>query len=399
MAESLLWFNILSIGIGYLLGCVSPAYLFGRLHHMDIRKVGTMNAGTTNVYQTLGILYAIPTAAYDVLKGLLALFIAQIIGADPVFVQIAGLAAIVGHVLPFYLKFKGGQGMATAMGLFLYYMVNYLMVGLQVFLVILYLVPIIVIFFYIARIGEVLSMTLFPLLGYGMFVVYPDNPNNIFFAILTIWGACTGLWNSLKLKKIEIHNETFQTHKWRVITRPFAIFFVVFYYIFSKIVALYVIGGIALVFILLDLVRLTHRRTGEFFEQRAKKVFKKGEEHRFSSITIFLIGAFISVLLFEEAIAITALVFLIFGDFFGKIFGLAFGRHKIFSKTVEGMLANYGSVLIFGYVLFTTLNIPLLVLAAGGIVAPIVEVVSTWIDDNLTVPLIAGAVMTVVAIF
>ncbi len=398
-ADSFLFVNILSIAIGYLLGSVSPAYLFGRLHHLDIRQVGTMNAGTTNVYHTLGIGYAIPTAAYDFLKGLLALLIAQVLAADPVIVQVAGLTAIAGHVLPFYLHFKGGQGMATAMGLFLYYMGNYILAGPQVLLVFLYLLPIIGIFFYVTRTGEVLSMLLFPLLGYGMFVVYPGNANNVFFAILVGWGACAGLWNALKLKKIAIHNEAFETHKWRVFSRPFAMFFVLFYYLFSQVVALYLIGGIALVFILLDLIRLTHKPTGEYFEQHAKKVFKKGEEHRFSSMTIFLVAAFISVLLFNAAIATTALIFLIFGDFFGKIFGLAFGRHKIFTKTLEGMLANYGSVLIFGYVIATTLPIPLLVLLAGGLIAPIVEVFSRGLDDNLTVPLISGALMTAVLMF
>ncbi|MFX1590252.1 MAG: glycerol-3-phosphate acyltransferase, partial [Promethearchaeota archaeon] len=61
--------NILSIFIGYFIGTINPGYIFGRLNKIDIREVGTRNAGTSNVYKTLGLSYAIPTAFYDTLKG------------------------------------------------------------------------------------------------------------------------------------------------------------------------------------------------------------------------------------------------------------------------------------------------------------------------------------------
>jgi len=104
-------------------------------------------------------------------------------------------------------------------------------------------------------------------------------------------------------------------------------------------------------------------------------------------------------ILFDKNIAITSLVFLIFGDIFGKIFGLAFGKHKIFDKTVEGTLAYVGRVLICGYFIFTLLDIPLIVLICGGIIAPITELFSFGIDDNFSVPIVTGAVMTVVTLF
>jgi glycerol-3-phosphate acyltransferase PlsY len=84
---------------------------------------------------------------------------------------------------------------------------------------------------------------------------------------------------------------------------------------------------------------------------------------------------------------------------FGKIFGLAYGRHKIFDKTLEGTLACFGSVIISGFILFTSLNIPLIVLIAGGIAAPLIELLPIGINDNFTVPIISGAVMTAVMIF
>ena len=116
-------------------------------------------------------------------------------------------------------------------------------------------------------------------------------------------------------------------------------------------------------------------------------------------MTIFLISTFIILLIFDLEIAITSLIFLVFGDMFGKIFGLAYGRHKIFEKTLEGTLAYFGSVIIFAYILYTGLDVPLLILISGGIAAPLIELLPIGINDNFTVPIISGAVMTATKIF
>ena len=108
---------------------------------------------------------------------------------------------------------------------------------------------------------------------------------------------------------------------------------------------------------------------------------------------------FITILLFQKNVAIIASSFLIFGDSFGKLFGLAFGRHKILDKTLEGTLAYAGSVLIMGYFLYINLEISLIVLILGGISAPLVEMFSMNLNDNLTVPLITGSIMTVALLF
>ena len=395
-----LFLSVLSVIIGYLLGAILPSYIFGKLKGIDIREEGTKNAGTANAFRVLGLPYAIPTTLYDTVKGLLAMLIAYSLGANLFFMQLSGIAAIIGHIFPFYIKFRGGQGVATATGMLLFYLVNYLFASfLEIFAVILYLIILVAIFIFISKVGTLLPLILFPILGFAVFQIYPGSAYNLFFVLVLIHIASIGLYKMISEKKIVIHDESFKAHWWRVAVRPFAILFILFYSINPKIPTLVLIGSVSLAFILLDLVRFIHKQTNIFLTEKVKSIFKKSEVSKFSSMTIFLIACFISILLFEKEIAITVLTFLIFGDIFGKIFGLAFGKHKIFDKTIEGTLAYIGCVLIFGYFLYSLLDIPLILLVIGGIVAPATELFSFGIDDNFTVPIISGATMTVTKLF
>lgn len=115
--------GIISISIAYLLGSFLPAYWLGRfLPGIDIREHGTHNAGATNVFLVLGLYPAMLTALYDGLKGVIAMGIAQIFGASLFFIYLSGISAIVGHIFPFYLGFRGGRGAATSVGLLLLYL-------------------------------------------------------------------------------------------------------------------------------------------------------------------------------------------------------------------------------------------------------------------------------------
>jgi len=391
--------NILSVCIGYLIGTINPGYIFGRLKKIDIREVGTRNAGTVNVYKTLGVAYAVPTAIYDVLKGLLSIFIASLLGADYIFIQISGLAAIVGHIFPFYLGFKGGQGMATSTGILLYYLINYFFYGFEIFFILLFLLIIVAIFGYVTKVGEIIGIMVIPVLAYALFIYYPEVQYTIYLSIILGYIVSIGIYNTISKKKMVIEDESFKLHWWRTATRPFAVLFILFYVFFDQTIALTIIGIVGLCFIILDITRFLNKQTNLVLTTRVKAIFRKGEEKKFSSMTLFLVAAFITMLLFEGSIAITALTFLIFGDIFSKLFGLAFGRHHIFEKTLEGTLAYYGAVLICGFILFTTLHIPPLVLIIGGISAPLVELFSFQFNDNFTVSLISGTIMTVGTFF
>jgi glycerol-3-phosphate acyltransferase PlsY len=106
---------ILSLAVGYLLGSLSPAYLLGRiLKGIDIRTVNFRNAGTRNVKRTLGLWPAAVTAAVDTLKGVAAVVVANdAFGLPSVFIAVPAVAAVLGHIFPFYLGFRGGRGVTS----------------------------------------------------------------------------------------------------------------------------------------------------------------------------------------------------------------------------------------------------------------------------------------------
>jgi glycerol-3-phosphate acyltransferase PlsY len=395
-----IFINVIVIVIGYLIGSINPAYIFGRMKKLDIREEGDGIAGTVNAFKSLGLKYAIPTGTFDFFKGILAIFLAVFIGADFIFAQISGLAAIVGHVFPFYIKFRGGQGMATTSGIMLAYLLNYLLTGSEMlFFIFTYLIFVLAIFIYVTKTGIIVAIVALGLIGYAAFIYYPGNPYNFFFLIVVVYDLGVALYDTIKGKVIKIEDENFKTHWWRVATRPFAFLFIFFYLIFTQIVALLIIGIVAIAFIVLDMTRFLNKQTNELLTVKIKSIFRKNEAKKFSSMTIFLVATFISILLFEKNIAITALTFLIFGDIFSKIFGLAYGRHKIFQKTLEGTLAYFGCVLICGFVLYNILDIHFFILIIGGIAAPLVELFSFQLNDNFTVSLISGSIMTVARVF
>ncbi|MFX0136769.1 MAG: glycerol-3-phosphate acyltransferase [Candidatus Hodarchaeota archaeon] len=382
-----------------MIGSISPAYIFGKLKHLDIRKEGSGNAGTTNIYHTLGTSYAIPTAIIDTLKGVFSIFIAQIIGANFVCAQLSGLAAIIGHVFPLYTFFRGGRGVACAAGILLFYLLQYLFISIDFIYILLFLGALIIIFGYISKSGKIIRVIVLPLLGYSAFLLFPYNPYTYFFYIVVGYITAAGIFGIITDKVIQVQDESFKTHWWRVALRPFAFIFIIFYFAYSKSLVLTIIGIVFICFFGLDIFRFLNRQTNELLTVKVKSLFRKSESKKLSSMTLFLLAAFITIILFDKYIAIIALTFLIFGDIFSKIFGLAFGRNKLFNKTFEGTLAYIGSVLIFGFLFYTLLHFSLLILIIGGITAPLTELLSFKINDNFTVPLISGVFMTIGIIF
>lgn len=109
--------NLLALPIAYLLGSLPFAIIVTRLMGMrDPRSYGSGNPGATNVLRSGSKLAAVLTLLGDAGKGWLAVWLAQIAGLDPTLVALCGLAAFLGHLFPLFLGFKGGKGVATALG-------------------------------------------------------------------------------------------------------------------------------------------------------------------------------------------------------------------------------------------------------------------------------------------
>lgn len=111
--------EILLLVGAYLLGSVPTGLLLGRAMGVDIREAGSGNIGATNVYRTVGKKLGILTLIGDCLKGLIPVLVAKWLGLPEMWVAAIGLAAFLGHVYTVFLGFKGGKGVATALGVFL----------------------------------------------------------------------------------------------------------------------------------------------------------------------------------------------------------------------------------------------------------------------------------------
>lgn len=111
---------LLALGMlaSYLLGSFPTSYFVGRwFAGKDLRELGSKNLGATNVYRVLGLKHAIPVAIVDVVKGVVPVSVfAPQVGTGPWIPVTLGVAAVVGHVFPVFLKFRGGKGVATASG-------------------------------------------------------------------------------------------------------------------------------------------------------------------------------------------------------------------------------------------------------------------------------------------
>jgi len=129
---------LLLIG-AYLLGSVPTGLLLAKALGVNIRESGSGNIGATNVYRTIGRKLGILTLVGDCLKGLIPVLIAKWLGLPDVWIAAIGLAALLGHVFTVFLGFKGGKGVATALGVFLGTAPLSVLLALVIFALVLYI--------------------------------------------------------------------------------------------------------------------------------------------------------------------------------------------------------------------------------------------------------------------
>jgi glycerol-3-phosphate acyltransferase PlsY len=120
------------LALAYLLGSIPSAYIAGRLKGVGIQGVGGRNPGALNVWREVGRVAGVVVLLVDVGKGAVAVLIAQWLGLPYALVLLAGLAAVLGHDFSAFLRFKGGKGAATTMGVLLVLVPHPLLIALGI---------------------------------------------------------------------------------------------------------------------------------------------------------------------------------------------------------------------------------------------------------------------------
>lgn len=151
-----LWI-LLYLLLTYIIGSIPAGYLVVKIiKNVDIRTVGSGNIGATNVNRVLGIRWFVIVLIFDVIKGFLPVIFSAILFKNmPVIPVLSGIAAIIGHTFTVFLKFKGGKGVATSLGVFLALAPISIISCFVIFLIVLYL------FKYIS-LGSIVAAVLFP---------------------------------------------------------------------------------------------------------------------------------------------------------------------------------------------------------------------------------------------
>lgn len=133
--------RVICLALGYVLGLFQTGYIYGKLHHIDIREYGSGNAGATNTLRTLGVKAGLVTFLGDAGKAALSMGLAWLLfhkaypGQAHLLELYAGLGTVLGHNFPFYMKFKGGKGIACTAGVLLTFYPPMALLCLLVFVV------------------------------------------------------------------------------------------------------------------------------------------------------------------------------------------------------------------------------------------------------------------------
>jgi dolichol kinase len=177
------------------------------------------------------------------------------------------------------------------------------------------------------------------------------------------------------------------------------IIFPLAYYFGSKAITLTAVFLFLGTFLLIEFLRFTFPAFNRRLIGTFGYLFKETEKKRLFTTTTFLISFLVTVLLFRKDIAITAMLFSIFGDAASAIVGVH-GKKKTLGKSIEGSLAFFVICLAIGALLsLTKIRLPPAVFILGALSATIIELMPLPVDDNLTIALVAGAVMSALSKF
>ena len=170
--------------IAYAIGSVNFSVIFSiKFAGFDVREKGSGNAGTTNMLRTVGKKAAIITLVCDILKGVVSILIAILIGNiakdvdKAILVQIAGFCAVLGHTFPIFFEFRGGKGVATCLGILL-------LTNWQIGLICLTFGVLLIAITRMVSLGSIMAAILYPILTIFIHENYIVDGNYVIFGIL-----------------------------------------------------------------------------------------------------------------------------------------------------------------------------------------------------------------------
>ncbi|MEX2090827.1 MAG: glycerol-3-phosphate acyltransferase [Candidatus Paceibacterota bacterium] len=334
-----LWLLVVS----YIIGSISPGYFFGKVvKNIDVRNYRNGNTGASNTYHLVGPVYGIIAGLFDALKAVLAYFIALrgisfagIAGVSPDLAITAGLAAVAGHIWPFYLGFRGGRGAASLAGL-------------------------------------------------GIAVIYHTQS---WYAFAFLAGS---MIYGLILNRIQFQAPIRKFLKLGGAVFPLSLLF------FPDTAVLKVLMILLIVAASFDIIRfLVPGFNAKYLSMG--KLSKRKERGFLSGYTLFLLSSFVVLYYFTESIAVFALLAFIFGDLLAPIGKDKFLPVRfIKDKTLGGALIVFTMALLAGLFLRSLASLPISMNAVfiGAFTAAVLDQFSFAVDDNILVPIGTALILT-----
>ena len=376
---------ILAGGSGYLLGSISPAYFLGKaLKGVDVRDRGFRNAGARNVYHLLGFVPASITAIVDLGKGIAAILIAdRLLNLPDSWLFVPAWAAVLGHIFPFYLRLRGGKGMAVSTGMALLLCVMAMIEGAFSPSQLVVVLSVAAIVFAASRSGDLTALVAFLFLSIVTLLELHFSSRGLLMASLSLYCFALAIRGTVRQRVFVLDTEI-EMKWWRVIARPFALLLIPIDLLFGRTVLLSIMAGIGVILIGTDIFRILSRH-------QLQLLFKKKESKRFSSMTSFVVAVFIIFLVFRGIVPYLGLAYITIGDMFSKIIGIKFGKHRLLrDRTLEGSLGFLAGSFTAGWVICSLLPVPTYVVFAGPIFATGAELFSMDLDDNFTVGIVTS---------
>ncbi|MFZ2412751.1 MAG: hypothetical protein WAW16_00790, partial [Candidatus Cryosericum sp.] len=186
---------------------------------------------------------------------------------------------------------------------------------------------------------------------------------------------------------------------WRMFARPLAILVIFLGLFVSRQDVLLIVGSLLFVFFLLDALRMIVPRLEAAFHRTTwlgAQFLRESERGRISAYTDFLLGIFLPLLLFRQSIAYATLCFLSVGGLWAKIVEENYARTRLFQRSttsLQASLAFLAACIGVAYFLWIGGVLPLWVGLVGAAIATLSQIIPSQIDDNVSVPVVSGAIM------